>query len=274
MPRPAPHGRILKWIKKRSVFLRFGFGRVLTTKIKTAEVQDDRMIHCRNLTKIYFSGSDKVSALNRLNLSVEVGECVALVGRSGSGKSTLLHILSGMDRPTEGEVEIDGRNLATLSERELIQYRLKEVGVVFQSFHLISHRTAFENVFFITAMFISNSMVMSVIERTTEFGIMKALGASSRQVMGMMLCEGAMIGFIGSVIAATASVIFAGVIELLVQHYISSQVDASFRENVFQFAWMEIRTTAVVAVTFCTIASVFPAFRAARLNPINAMRYS
>lgn len=103
------------------------------------------MIHCRNLSKVYFSGSDKVLALNRLNLSVEVGDCVALVGRSGSGKSTLLHILSGMDRPTEGEVEIEGRNLVTLSERELIQYRLKKVGVVFQSFHLIAHRTAFEN---------------------------------------------------------------------------------------------------------------------------------
>lgn len=104
------------------------------------------MINCRNVTKVYFSGSDKIVALSRLNLSVDVGDCVALVGRSGSGKSTLLHILSGMDRPTEGEVEINGRVLSTLGERELIQYRLQEVGVVFQSFHLISHRTAFENV--------------------------------------------------------------------------------------------------------------------------------
>ena len=104
------------------------------------------MIHCRDVTKVYYSGSDKIVALNRLNFSVSAGDCVALVGRSGSGKSTLLHILSGMDRPTEGEVKIDGRNLATLSERELIQYRLREVGVVFQSFHLIAHRTAFENV--------------------------------------------------------------------------------------------------------------------------------
>ena len=103
------------------------------------------MIHCRDVTKVYYSGSDKIIALNRLNLSVEVGDCVALVGRSGSGKSTLLHILSGMDRPTDGKVEIDGRNLATLSERELIQFRLKQVGVIFQSFHLIAHRTAFEN---------------------------------------------------------------------------------------------------------------------------------
>lgn len=64
------------------------------------------MIHCRDFTKVYYSGSDKIVALNRLNLSVEVGDCVALVGRSGSGKSTLLHILSGMDRPTEGEVAL------------------------------------------------------------------------------------------------------------------------------------------------------------------------
>lgn len=104
------------------------------------------MIHCREVTKVYCSGTERIVALNRLNLTVESGDCVALVGRSGSGKSTLLHILSGMDRPNEGEVEIDGKNLAALNERELIQYRLKEVGVVFQSFHLIAHRSAFENV--------------------------------------------------------------------------------------------------------------------------------
>jgi len=129
-------------------------------------------------------------------------------------------------------------------------------------------------IFCTTALFISNSTVMNVLERTTEFGIMKALGPSGRQVMGMMLWEGAMIGLTGSVIAAIGSVVFAGGIELLVQQYVSMQLGTRFGENVFQFSWMEILATVAVAVVFCTIASVFPAFRASRLNPINAMRNS
>lgn len=115
-------------------------------------------------------------------------------------------------------------------------------------------------------------MVMSVLERTTEFGIMKALGASGRQVMGMMLWEGAMIGLFGSVIASLASFLFAGGIERLVQQYVSYRLGTSFIGNVFQFTWMEILAVVGVAVVFCTIASVFPAFRASRLDPINAMR--
>lgn len=129
-------------------------------------------------------------------------------------------------------------------------------------------------IFSITALFISNSMVMSVLERTTEFGIMKALGASGRQIMGMMLWEGAMLGVAGSVIAAIASVIFAGGIELLVQRYVSIQLGSSFAENVFLFSWVEILVTVSVAVIFCTTASVFPAYRASRLNPIHAIRNS
>ena len=127
-------------------------------------------------------------------------------------------------------------------------------------------------IFCMTALFISNSMVMSVLERTSEFGIMKALGASGQQVMGMMLWEGAMIGLSGSVIATFTSLIFAGSIERLVQRYVSDRLGTSFIGNVFQFSGFEILVTVGVAVIFCTIASVFPAFRAARLDPINAMR--
>lgn len=127
-------------------------------------------------------------------------------------------------------------------------------------------------IFCITALFISNSMVMSVLERTTEFGIMKALGASGRQIMGMMLWEGAMIGLAGSVIAAFASVVFAGGIEQLVRQYVSTRLGTSFAGNVFQFSWMEILAAVGVAIIFCMIASFFPAFRASRLDPINAMR--
>ena len=147
---------------------------------------------------------------------------------------------------------------------EHLEYRLSEVRWIISAIGLA--------IFCITALFISNSMVMSVLERTTEFGIMKALGASGRQVMGMMLWEGAMIGLFGSVIASLASLLLAGGIERLVQQYVSYRLGTSFIGNVFQFTWMEILAVVGVAVVFCTIASVFPAFRASRLDPINAMR--
>jgi hypothetical protein len=129
-------------------------------------------------------------------------------------------------------------------------------------------------IYCVSALFISNSMLMSVLERTTEFGIMKAVGASGRQIMGMMLCEGAVIGLAGAVIATIASLVLAGGIERLVQQYVSSRLGESFIGNVFQFSWMEILAAAGVAIVFCTIASAFPAFRASRLDPINAMRSS
>ncbi len=104
------------------------------------------LLCCEQVSKVYGGGESIVTALDRLSFKVQQSERVALIGRSGSGKSTLLHLLSGMDTPSSGVIQVDGQNLGQLSRTELAQYRLRTIGVIFQSFQLISQRTAFENV--------------------------------------------------------------------------------------------------------------------------------
>lgn len=103
-------------------------------------------IHLNNLTKSYQEGDKQRSVLDELNLSVSEGEMIVLLGRSGSGKSTLLNMISGIDKPDEGEVNIGGTNLAALNEKDRTLFRRKNIGFVFQSFNLISTLTAHENV--------------------------------------------------------------------------------------------------------------------------------
>ena len=99
----------------------------------------------RAVTKIY-AGGQSVVALDGLDLEVASGEFVALIGESGSGKSTLLHLSGGIDRPTSGEVRVGKRNVGALPESELVLYRRREVGMVFQFFNLLPHLTVRENV--------------------------------------------------------------------------------------------------------------------------------
>lgn len=103
-------------------------------------------IQLKSLYKVYSQGTDKVYALNNLSLEIERGEFVVILGPSGSGKSTLLHILGGLDNPTEGEVVVDGVNIAGYSDDELAKYRRSDVGFVFQAFNLLPSLTAIENI--------------------------------------------------------------------------------------------------------------------------------
>jgi len=104
------------------------------------------LIRAENLTKIYGSGDAAVTALDHVRLTVEAGEFVAIMGPSGCGKSTLLHMLGGLDRPTEGQVTIDGSALASLSDDALTQIRRRKIGFVFQFFNLMPTLSAEENV--------------------------------------------------------------------------------------------------------------------------------
>ena len=106
---------------------------------------DAPAVSCRALRKVY-PGTEPVVALDGLDLEVAPGEFIALVGESGSGKSTLLHLVGGIDRPTSGTIEVAGRDVAALAERDLVLYRRREVGMVFQFFNLLPHLTVQENV--------------------------------------------------------------------------------------------------------------------------------
>jgi predicted ABC-type transport system involved in lysophospholipase L1 biosynthesis ATPase subunit len=103
-------------------------------------------IRAVDLSKSYLSNTSQVHALRSVSLQIAPGEKIALLGRSGSGKSTLLNILGGLDSPTSGALFVDGTDLAQLSTNKLADYRLSTVGMIFQSFNLISSRTALENV--------------------------------------------------------------------------------------------------------------------------------
>ena len=105
------------------------------------------MVEVRDLWKEYELGKAKVQALRGVNLEVDRGEFLAVLGPSGSGKSTLLHLIGGLDRPTRGLVRVGGIEVSSLkSDRELSRYRNEYVGFVFQFFHLIPRLTALENV--------------------------------------------------------------------------------------------------------------------------------
>lgn len=104
------------------------------------------MMNVEGLRKSYGSGDAKVEVLKGLDFRINKGEQVALTGKSGSGKSTLLSLLAGLDSPDSGTISIDGQNISHMSEKEITQYRARNIGIVFQQFHLVSTLTAFENV--------------------------------------------------------------------------------------------------------------------------------
>ncbi len=99
-----------------------------------------------NLRKIYGAGENEVHALDGVDLKVEKGEFVAVVGTSGSGKSTLLHMLGGLDRPTSGIVTVDGKDIFALKDEELTIFRRRKIGFVFQNYNLVPVLNVYENI--------------------------------------------------------------------------------------------------------------------------------
>lgn len=104
------------------------------------------ILEVENLTKEYGKDSVIVTALDGVNLEIEKGEFVAIVGASGSGKSTLMHLLGGIDRPTKGKVTIDGQEIYKLNESELAIFRRRNIGIIYQFYNLIPTLTAEENI--------------------------------------------------------------------------------------------------------------------------------
>ena len=99
-----------------------------------------------NLRKIYGQGETEVKALDGVNLEVEKGEFVAIVGTSGSGKSTMLHMIGGLDNPTSGQVIVDGQNLSHMTDEELTIFRRRNIGFVFQQYNLVPMLNVWENI--------------------------------------------------------------------------------------------------------------------------------
>ncbi len=104
------------------------------------------ILRCEGIKKVYGTGNNRVAALQKVDLSVEKGEFVAIIGASGSGKSTLLHILGSVDKPTEGKVIIEGTDISTLNQTRAAIFRRRKVGLVYQFYNLIPTLTIRKNI--------------------------------------------------------------------------------------------------------------------------------
>ncbi len=134
------------------------------------------MINVANIHKTYDDGKVQVQALRGIDLEIKAGEFTAIVGPSGSGKTTLLNMIGGLDTPTSGSITINDINIASLSENELIDFRLNHIGFVFQSYNLIPVLTAKENVEFL--MLLQKREETERNERTTQ--LLKAIGLADQ----------------------------------------------------------------------------------------------
>jgi len=134
------------------------------------------VIEIKNLVKIYDGSAVEVTAIDHVNLNIEAGEFTAIVGPSGSGKTTLLNMIGGLDSPTSGSITIDGVDITRLKSKQLTDFRLNNIGFVFQSYNLIPVLTAAENTSFVMELQKKEKSLIS--ERTTS--ILTDVGLSAK----------------------------------------------------------------------------------------------
>ena len=108
-----------------------------------------KIIETKNLVKIFKETAQEVCAVDNVTLEIAQGEFTAIVGPSGSGKTTLLNLIGGLDTPTSGQIFIDGKDISTLTEKQMTEFRLQNIGFIFQAYNLIPVLTAKENVSFV-----------------------------------------------------------------------------------------------------------------------------
>ena len=142
------------------------------------------ILQTKGLKKYYGAGDTEVRALDGVDLAVERGEFVAIVGTSGSGKSTLLHMLGGLDRPTAGKVTVDGKDIFALKDEELTIFRRRKIGFVFQSYNLVPVLSVWENIVLpiqLDGRAVDEAFVREVV---TTLGLEKKLQSLPSQLSG------------------------------------------------------------------------------------------
>ncbi len=145
-----------------------------------------KIIEVKNITKVYKETEIEVNAVNGVDLSFEQGEFTAIVGPSGSGKTTLLNIIGGLDEPSSGEIIIDNININKLKSRKLIDFRMRNIGFVFQSYNLIPVLTAKENIEFIMQLQgkIKKERTNRVKELLTAVGLIDRINSRPSKLSG------------------------------------------------------------------------------------------
>lgn len=148
------------------------------------EVETMSILQTKDLKKIYGSGDNVVHALAGVDLAVEPGEFVAIVGTSGSGKSTLLHMLGGLDRPTSGSVMVDGKDIFALKDEELTIFRRRKIGFVFQNYNLVPVLSVYENIVLPIELDGNVPDVQYVQNIVETLGLQSKLGSLPNQLSG------------------------------------------------------------------------------------------
>ena len=139
------------------------------------------MIYLKNIVKKYKSGNEEISALNGISIEIKSGELTVILGPSGSGKSTMLNLLGGMDRPTSGQILINDEDLSVFSDKQLTNYRRKNVGFVFQFYNLVENLNTFENVGIAANL---NGNIDKVEEIIKDVGLEKRMKSFPNQLSG------------------------------------------------------------------------------------------
>jgi len=134
------------------------------------------IIKTTNLSRKYLKGTIEIPALSGINITIQHGEFVSIVGKSGSGKSTLLNIIGGLDKPDNGNIFYDGKDLAHFKRSELAFYRCHEVGMIFQSFNLIHHLTAVGNI----SLALTFGGLPKKLRVDTSYNLLKSVGMEHR----------------------------------------------------------------------------------------------
>lgn len=144
------------------------------------------LLEARDISKRYESKGNSYSALNQINLQVDEGEFIGIMGPSGSGKSTLLNVLSTIDQPSSGDIIIAGRNLNTLNEKAMAKFRREELGFIFQDYNLLNALTVRENISLPLALSKTdvNEIEKRVVEVATTFGIQSLLDKFPNEISG------------------------------------------------------------------------------------------
>ena len=142
------------------------------------------ILQTKDLKKIYGSGDNVVHALAGVDLAVEPGEFVTIVGTSGSGKSTLLHMLGGLDRPTSGSVMVDGKDIFALKDEELTIFRRRKIGFVFQNYNLVPVLSVYENIVLPIELDGNVPDVQYVQNIVETLGLQSKLGSLPNQLSG------------------------------------------------------------------------------------------
>ncbi|MFF0825338.1 ABC transporter ATP-binding protein [Brevibacillus sp. NPDC003359] len=144
------------------------------------------MLEAREVCKKFVSKNQSFTALENINIQVEEGEFVGIMGPSGAGKSTLLHVLSTVDSPTSGDVRIAGKNLSTMNEKRMAQFRREEIGFIFQDYNLLHALTVRENIVLPLALakVDANEIEDRVLDVATTFGIHTLLDKFPNEISG------------------------------------------------------------------------------------------